>query len=311
MLIRRTRIRNLDHYMRGVPLGSPVIIGVGEAERFHNNLIGLGFSSSLHPGERVLPRPVGPRSLFNAEGQYQVHRDRPKEPRVIGQREWHWLEFRGPYDREEQSRIVDIVRDCYPRTFVPPPSIELTVATKPDGSRLIVSDRLTFEETNREALLHVINLFLELFEEAETLTEDLDGYIVSEVRNLNWTILPEGEMPWPRLRDHVSDLVDRAPAGNRPVLMHRLEAVNSYGPTFTAVGHGGFAGYIVFGFPSRGLYVLESLYYGNATYVFGDRWEELSRRTKAEVLVGHHEEARIIHNNRWDSAIQQLLRAGG
>lgn len=150
-------------------------------------------------------------------------------------------------------------------------------------------------------------MFLEIFGEAETLTEDLDGYVVAEIRRLNWTLLPPGEHPWPRLRSHLNAHVEKAPAGNRPVLFHRLEMVNSFGSTFTAIGQAGFAGYIVFGFPERNLYVLESLYYGNATYIFAEDWEELSRRTKAEILAGGHEEARIIHREGWESALRQLL----
>jgi hypothetical protein len=307
MLITGKRVHSLDRYMRGVPAGAAVIVGIGEIERFRPRLLELGFSEHLNPGERILPARVGTRSRFNAEGRYQVHRDQPKEMRVVGQREWHWKEFRGPYQREEMSRIVDVVRECYPRTFVAPPSVELSVAVTPQESKFIVSDRMIFDASSRDLLLHVINLFLELFNEAETLSEDLEGYIVSEVRRLNWVFLPAGRMPWQRLRRHLTRLVRRAPRGNRPVLMHRLHTINSYGPTFTAVGHGGFAGYIVFGFPDRDLYVLESLYYGNATYVFGERWEELSRRTKAEILTGHHQKARIVHRQGWEGTIGALL----
>jgi hypothetical protein len=57
----------------------------------------------------------------------------------------------------------------------------------------------------------------------------------------------------------------------------------------------GFNGYIVFGYADLGLFVLESLEHGNATYVFGQDWEQLSALTKKEILHGGLQEERIIH----------------
>lgn len=306
MLIRGRRIRSLDRHLRGVRDGSPVVVGLNDIERFAARLAAVGFSDSLAPGERVLPLPVGPRTRFNAEGDYLVHKDQPMET-AYRQAEWHWTEFRGRYDTQEVSKIVDVPYQRYPRTFRSPPSVELTIAVRPTGEKLVISEAVPYRVAEPDALLHRINVFLELFGEAETLTENLDGYIVTEVRRLNWSLLPPGEHPWPQLRSQLNEHVDRAPEGNRPVLLHRLETVNSFGPTFTAIGRAGFAGYIVFGFPEKEIYVLESLYYGNATYVFGERWEELSQRTKAEILSAHHEEARIIHREGWGRAIRDLL----
>jgi hypothetical protein len=307
VIIRAQRIRSLARHVRGIPTDALVVVGLGHSERFSERLKQIGFSDLLQPGERVLPASLGPRTRFNAEGDYLVHKDQPMET-AYRQMEWRWTEFRGRYDTQEMSKIVDVPYKRYPRTFRPPPSIELTVAVRGDGSKFIITDAVRNSPADSDALLHRINVFLELFEEAQTLTEDLDGYIVSEVRRLNWSLLPAGEYPWPRLRSHLDTHVERAPEGNRPVLLHRLETVNSFCPTFTAIGQAGFAGYIVFGFPSKKLFVLESLYYGNATYVFGERWEELSKRTKAEIISGHHEEARIIHLEGWDAAIGRLLR---
>jgi hypothetical protein len=307
VIIRAKLIRRLDRYLGGISPSATVVVGLPDLERHRTRLEEVGFSEDLAPGERVLPMAVGPRSKFNAEGDHIVHKDRPKERRVVGQREWHWKEFRGRYDHEDMSRIVDVERDCYPRTFVPPPSEELNVALKTNGEKVIVADPTPNDAAHASRLLHVINLFLELFAEAELLTQHLDGYIMGEVRRLNWTLLPEGQMPWEQLKEHLEPRIRRAPGGNQPVLRHRLDTINSYGPTLHAVGHAGFSGYVVFGFPDKGLFVLESIYYGNATYVFGERWEDLSRLTKAQILEGGLEEARLIHREGWSRAVRRLL----
>ncbi len=91
------------------------------------------------------------------------------------------------------------------------------------------------------------------------------------------------------------------------MIEHRLEAINKYNPDFAAVGEAGFHGYIILGFKEKNLYTLESLYYGNATYVFGENWEELSKMTKAQVLNESLQKDRIIHREGWDNQIAKIL----
>jgi len=84
--------------------------------------------------------------------------------------------------------------------------------------------------------------------------------------------------------------------------------VNKYGPEFLAVGRAGFWGYVIFGFPDKDIYILESIYFGNATYVFADNWETLSTKTKAEILDAKLQKDRIIHKESWDRNIHALLK---
>lgn len=110
------------------------------------------------------------------------------------QMEWTWEEWHGPYT-ETQSRIVDVPYERYPRTFVPPPSVEITVAEQSNGDKVVVTEAVPYDDEHAKALLHRINLFRELFGEAALLTEDLEPFTRTDIRRLNWTILPPGEMP--------------------------------------------------------------------------------------------------------------------
>jgi hypothetical protein len=103
------------------------------------------------------------------------------------------------------------------------------------------------------------------------------------------------------------DLLQYVSEGNRKIIEHRLEAINSYGPTFYAIGQAGFRGYIVFGFSDRDIFFLESMYFGNATYVFEDNWETLSKMTKAEILNHNLQKDRIIHREGWENRVDKLL----
>ena len=305
MLIQATRLRTTKRLLNGVPATDDVILGVRDIGRFVDRLTQIGFTEQLEAGERVLPAGVGPRTRYNAEGDYAVHRDQPMET-AYRQTEWRWTEFRGRYDRVERADIRDVPYQRYPRTFRPPPSVELSIAAAENGALLVVADPIAPDRRDTQ-LLHVANVFLEIFGEVETLSDDLRSLVMPDARRLNWTVLPEGEHPWPAMRARLKPIVDAAPAGNRPVLFHRLEALHSFGPSFTAVGHGGFQGYVVFGFSDKKVFILESMYYGNATYVFGEDWAELSKLSKAQVLAGSLEIARVVHRRGWDAAIARLL----
>jgi len=74
------------------------------------------------------------------------------------------------------------------------------------------------------------------------------------------------------------------------------------------VGNAGFHGYIIFGFKKKNFYILESVHLGNATYVFGKNWEELSKLTKKEILDEGLQEKRIIHKRSWENQIRNLFK---
>lgn len=307
MIITKKRIRNIDHYIRHVSDDAKVIVGISNLQRFSSTLTRIGFAEPYQNGQSILPPGVfGPVSLYNAEGKNIVHKDKPMET-VYREVEWHWQEWNGPYDRIDQSKIVDVPYKRYPRTFVEPPSVEFMIGIRSDGQTLLISAPLEKKEENKKNLFHTINLFLEIFGECQFFTEALESIIKATVVRLNWEILPRGEMPWLQFKKRIEPLIKHAPKGNQPILEYRLETINSYKPDFRAIGRGGFHGYIIHGFSGRNLFVLESLYYGNATYVFGEKWEELSKRTKAEILNEKLQKDRIIHSEGWQDKVTELM----
>lgn len=305
MIIRKKRVRSARSNIRGVTDGKRVRISLSDIGRFKDRLQEVGFSSALCVGEQILPASVGNVSHFNAEGGYKVHRDQPKEI-AYRQAEWHWQEFHGPYDRVEQSKVVEIPYERYPRTFIEPPAVELTIAES-SGEKVVVAPPLPFTRDAEPQLVHTINLFLELFGECEVLRDDLSHIVPAKVIRLDWEVLPAGKLPWEKLKRELRPIVNRQPEGNRAVIDKRHETIASYDPEFVAVGRGGFDGYVIFGFPSRSLYILESSQINNATYVLDKDWEELSTMTKAELLNENLHKDRIVHREKWFDAVRALL----
>jgi hypothetical protein len=53
---------------------------------------------------------------------------------------------------------------------------------------------------------------------------------------------------------------------------------------------------------------MENMIYGNATYVFGDNWAELSKLSKAEIIQQNLQEKRLVHRKNWPFLIAKLLK---
>ena len=132
--------------------------------------------------------------------------------------EWTWEQWAGRYDTETQSKIVDVPYQRYPRTLIPPPSVELSITRNQKNERFIVAPgyEINFQEPGE--LLHAINIFLEIFGKCEVLSKDLEDYTIANVTRLNWRILPPGKWPWAKIKKEVKPLVDKASTQNQVVI---------------------------------------------------------------------------------------------
>lgn len=306
MIITKRRIRSLGTNLKAIQNGQEIVAAIPYRDEIRQNLILCGFSENLETGETILPEAIGPITKYNSKGKYHIHKDQPMET-AYRQQEWSWKEFRGRYDYVEQSKIVDVPYERYPRTFVYPPSIELSLATNNEGNLIVVSPLLTCTPQNEELITHTINLFLEIFHECHILNTELQQIIRAPVKRLNWEILPPGRRPWTELRPLISKVIDQLPEGNQKVIDKRIETINEHEPVFVAVGRAGFSGYLVFGFPAKNLFILESTQINNATYVIDNNWEQLSSLTKAEILNNNLHRERVIHRETWFGAMNEIL----
>lgn len=303
MLIQRSHIRQLHRYLGGLIPRTAIRLVVDVAHVSPDRLTRSGFEG-LTAGDTLLPASVGRVSRYNSEGRYLVHRDQPKERRLVGRREWTRHEWAGRDQTREVTEETDIYRDCYPRTFVPPPGVELTVVDR-EGHRFIVSPPFSWHESPDEDVLHVINLCLELFGEVEIRHENLASFTPPNARRVNWSMLPPGAHPLQTVLAHVQQVVNRRAPSFRGPIMNRLRFMASLNPSEVYLGHGGFAAYVAYVFSSTGKAVLESVLPENATYVFGGNWQAVSRLTKTEVLDGNHHLDRIFHSNGWEQKVEQ------
>lgn len=308
MIITGRRKRKLDKHLQALAEGTKVIPGLAINDPIRDTLLKIGFTKELNEGETVLPpSDFGPICRFNADGKYIIHKNQPMET-AYRQVEWTWEQWAGYWGTETHSKIVDVPYKRYPRTLVPPPSIELSITENAEGQKYVVAPEHEVSFQAPGSLIHSINVFLEIFGYCEILSEDLEGYLIKNFKRLNWRILPPGKWPWNKVEKELEPLVKMTSKQNQIVIKYRLQTITAFSPEFVAIGQAGFSGYLIFGFSKKNLYVLESLYSGNATYVFEEKWEELSKLTKAEILQGNLQKDRIIHREHWKYHIDKLMK---
>lgn len=299
---RDKRVINPKKYLPLIKEGEYFYIGFEIKKETEGLLKDLGFSPNLLTGETVLPAIVGPVSEFNAEGKEKVCKDLPKET-VYYPREWSVTDWGG----YEHTGVSYIAYERYPRELVPPPSLELQILEK-DGKKIIISKKFKKIDSEYVEIKHAMNLFLEIFKDMQILKDDLTTAIKTKVIRLNWELLPPGVNPWKRVGDQVKKIAQGNSSGEKAMIAERFKQIEIYQPDQVAIGLGGFAGYLVFGFKDKNIYLLESLRYGNATYIFGTDWQTLSQMTKAEILQNNLHTRRIIHSDNWDTEIKQLFK---
>ncbi len=307
MLIKQSRIQNIQPKLASISTGSSFVItaphtALSAGSANHAILGGLGL------GELRLPRSQGTVSRYNAEGAYRVHSDEPKESRYITTIEWTWKQWKGRGQTETITEFRDVYRECYPRTFFFPPSIELyPVDIK--GERWYVSPVLEHCDTQLNLIKHTVNLFLELFGEAELRQDDLTPFQPVKVRRVNWELLPPGRHPWSEKGTAIQNTLQEKGERYSAPIVHRQNAIQSYEPAEIGVGLGGFSNYLAYIFPDKDLVLLESLQHGNATYVFDGNWEDFSQLTKSEILSKGLHQDRLIHTKGWENRLAKLLRS--
>ncbi|HGF7185909.1 TPA: hypothetical protein AB5E10_003339 [Vibrio cholerae] len=261
----------------------------------------LGFRSTLVVGHYLIPSVLGKITSFNARGAEIVRKDLPKQGEPVtffgSSRDWHGGIHYGIRTRTMQK---------YPREFVPAPS-EAFYVSQIDGELYLTTSVLNLVEDDEVRNIHVCNLMLECFGEFEIYNSEKDALVGPKLKRVQWEILPRGEYPWSKSKSIIDAATSSMDKNEKEVVDYRMKTIAKFNPDFLATGQGGFSGYFVYGFEKIGVYVLESIYLDNATYVFDDDWEAFSQLTKSEIINGGLAKARIVHDRKWAVAIRNEL----
>ena len=306
MILKQSRINTLT-CLNNINQGTKIVLSLKNAVRFKESLFELGFTQNLENGEKVLPTAINPSTYRNAETFYISDKTLPKET-YFQTLLWSRKEWAGRGQTREVTDFVNIPRQRYQRKEYKPYGIELSLKYDQSGNLIVLTEPIEYCERNTALLINTINIFLTVFKECEVLYKDLSDFKPKKVINLNWDILPKGKYPWNIIKRNLKPLVSNKSNTKKQIMFANCAYINEFEPDFVAYGKAGFRGYVILGFTKVNIYVLESVYSGNATYIFGQDWEKLSKLTKAEILSDNLQQDRIIHNSNWKKQISNYLK---
>lgn len=136
---------------------------------------------------------------------------------------------------------------------------------------------------------------------------DLNEFSLAGSKKVFWKILPHDRNRLQAIIRYFDEIFHFSTTNNL-VERQRLYDVYELGADEIYVGDNEFEGYVVFVFLSHDMAVLESPYYGNATYIIWGPWRQLSRLDKSTLLSQYNRKVvRIIHKEHWLSNLKALF----
>ncbi|MHC8493247.1 hypothetical protein ACTU44_11135 [Thalassospira sp. SM2505] len=306
MIISKSRVLSADSILKNIGDNRDFRLLHDITNDADELLTKIGFPVNPPSGSSILPTPRGASTRLNAYGKFVPRKDLPKELRYITTLEWTREQWAGPGRTETVTTEVDVTRNCYQRELLPPTSLELSYIFH-DNRHLICSDILNAEHSDPNQIKTYANIFFELFRMCEIAEADLQALVPRVVEKKNWSFLPPGERPWEQVQQHLDLRYPNWTIRKRNPIRRRQAHIANKDPNRIVVGNGGFRDYVAYVFDYKGLCVLESCNFDNATYVFNSNWERLSQLTKAEILQNNLHVQRIIHDAGWYDSIDATL----
>lgn len=259
------------------------------------------------PERIVPPSGMGIYSRRNREGQEIVYKDEPKTTKS-----WS-INVPNYGDWDKGDHDITFSKEVYQRDFIGPKLVTIKIEYLAEDIRKQAHVfRFTVEEVlNRKAeefpeqLLFNTNLLQENTGNhgVHSTNESLDDYL--RTLYVNWEILPPGER---------EETITRILGGGRSddpkirkVVADRYDFLLSLEPEQLIKGTNEFRRYFGAQF-APDLVAFENIEYGNAIYVMFDDWEELSKKSRTELLSSRvHSFKRIPHTITWKRRLRQLI----
>jgi hypothetical protein len=275
------------------------------SEYQHHDLHLTGDSLSVPP-PTIPSEDIGKYCAINIYGKEVVRRDLPMTSKT------YTVEVPNCGDWSNGSHDMSWSRDVYQRDLIPPKELTLSIELlKQDLSTFTV--KFSVDQVLRrtqpdfqDELLYNLNILQEAVGSVDVFGSQATlGEYLSAVR-VDWEILPPGK---------IDGVLGRMLQGKRPVseetrhsMRERLGVMARLSPRQYIAGTSEFLRY--FGAQFEDDFVaFENLHYGNALYVMYERWEQLSKRSRVDLLKGPRDGfERILHNDNWASRLEQLLQ---
>lgn len=270
----------------------------------------LSFPAEVGEAESVLPPlDVGKYSTRNQHGWEVVRRDLPMITKTYY---WETPNFGDASTYGTHLHYQD--REVYQREFHEPRMYRLTIeklrasasGDNPAAYRIALDHQL--DRANplfEQELMFMLNLLQESVGVVGVFASDASREDYLGTLHLDWQVFPPGTQ-----EDIIRRLIggrvvsrdEQATVAARVALFSRLR------PRAFLRGTGGLNSYVGAQYADN-LVVFENTRYGNALYILYDNWEEVSQRSRLELVRGTDASFdRIVHTEGWEEAFRKILR---
>ncbi|MFZ5495204.1 MAG: hypothetical protein ACOZE5_07690 [Verrucomicrobiota bacterium] len=252
--------------------------------------------------EVIPPETSGKFSARNINGEEIIRSDLPKETH------YNYVESPNWGDDSNGTHEVPLPYEKYPRDFIPPRNTPIAVefVSSKDGVsiyKFVV--REVIKKTDEKRLFECLNLLQENVGVVDIYPADYDFAQYLSTLQIAWEILPPGQ------RDRIMARL----AGGRVVSPEKQQLIEdrynfllSLNPTQILVGTSGMQRYLG-GMLKPDFVLFENIEYGNAIYSMYEDWEQLSKRSRVELLSGRFGTNfdRIVHSPGWKGRVKRLV----
>jgi len=257
----------------------------------------------------IPPAKQGRYSKINTDGEVIIRRDLPMDTSYTSVETPNWGD---PY---LGYHTVDLPHHSYKREFKPPRESELQVfspITKPNLTTYVISFRVNevlrkSSKEFRKRLLENLNLLQENVgaSDVEAANTRVENYTKS--LHLSWEILPPGTK-----KEAIQRLFKGRKASQqaKDVASDRYDFFMTLNPQKLVFGQSGFRRY--FGaLIKNDLVVFENIEYGNAVYIMFEKWQELSKKSRIDLLSGKFGKSfqRVQHLKGWKAQVEHIVRS--
>lgn len=213
------------------------------------------------------------------------------------------------------THISYFERDVYQVDFIPPKHIQIKISIIDE--EIIDEERFfhfkfeldeVLSKNDRhfeDSLFYNMNILQENVGLSDVFASDAPLNDYRATIQVDWEIFPPGE----REGD-----IRRILAGVRSrqaehLVRERYDVLMRLRPTNIIRGTSGFQRYFGAQFTDD-LVVFENIRYGNAIYLMYENWQELSRKSRLELLAGNREGfERIPHTTGWETQLRYLVKS--
>lgn len=254
----------------------------------------------------VPPMSAGRYSRRNVEGYEVVRKDLPMTTQT---RTFETPNF-GDWSRG--SHDVSWSCDVYIREFMPPRELELKAEIIREGAggtlvKFEVDQVLSKQSSEFEDdLLFNLNLLQENVGAADVFSSAATLADFAATIHVDWQILPPGTVD--EVVTRMLSSKNRVTADLETVMRDRITVFAELKPTAYVAGTDRFLRYFGAKF-GEDLVVFENANYGNAIYVMRANWQDLSKRSRLDLLKGTNENFdRIIHTDGWKERLRVVIK---